>query len=66
MTEVSKNLGELSISVLEPLHKELGNLVHMGVCRQVGGTDRTLGHCTCDLVLPKLIVFVRLLQGLDG
>lgn len=21
---------------------------------------------TCDLVLPKLIVFVRLLQGLDG
>lgn len=42
------------------------NLVGMGECGQVGGTDPALGHCTCDLVLPKLVVFVRLLQGFDG
>lgn len=38
----------------------------MEECGHVGGTDLTLGHCTCDLMLPKLIVFVRLLQGFDG
>lgn len=23
-------------------------------------------NCTCDLMLPKLVVFVRLFQGFDG
>lgn len=50
-----------------PPHTDLGNLVGIGsVDRLEEQAQRWDASCTCDLMLPKFVVFVRLLQGLDG